>query len=268
LQAAVEAAAQEVKPAVQKQYPFDVALQIIRFNPKLATQVAALAVGMATQVPERVPLDLLRELHLHAKNRPAFAKFLFRQMEIYESMLTDRHLTLDDEKALQDYLDHVRRQSQFMPLPLTRHHSLGERTDVDANDVFVPLTLHDLDAGQPKAGGLKVDGETNRPATFAEIFNRHQCFLLKGPPGCGKTTLLHRSALVFTSGTAQTDLGWTGPVLLPIFLRLRNFGVFLAEHRDLFIGPEPGALTAFMENHFREERRLSLSAGFFDRRLK
>ncbi|MBI3242718.1 MAG: SUMF1/EgtB/PvdO family nonheme iron enzyme [Chloroflexi bacterium] len=221
----------------------------------------------ADQLDQR---GLLRETLGHAR----------REIEIDEAFLADRRLTTDDEKALRDYIALVREQLRYMPLPLARRSGPEARADAQLAEVFVPLTLRDPQEEEKARRRVdltsrssfskrqgEIDHEEIKPASLSDVFNRHPCFLLKGPPGSGKTTLLRRAGLAFAEGSAQADLDWNGPTLLPVFVRLRNFGVFLGENRARFTSPAPGALTEFMEHYFRNEHRLSLSAGFFDRRL-
>ena len=202
-----------------------------------------------------------------------------RALAIDEALLADRRLTTDDEQALRGYIAEVRRQLRYMPLPLTRVSGPDARAGAELAEVFVPLLLRDereeaqarqraeKRARSSRGPELAAERDEIKPATLPEVFNRYPCFLLKGPPGCGKTTLLRRTALAFLEATAPEDLRWAGALLLPVFLRLRHFGIFLAENRARYPSGAHGALTAFMENHFRQEYRLPLSPGFFDRRL-
>ena len=104
------------------------------------------------------------------------------------------------------------------------------------------------------------------PISLGDLLTRYSRFILIGTPGSGKTTLLHRAALGFAENRANTDLGWNGKPLLPIFTRLRNFGVFLAQHHAEFPAPCPGALVSYLENQYREGERgdllpISLTGG-------
>ena len=271
-------------------YAWTNALASIEANPGLASRVAAVAIEMVASDPNRIPHQLIVDLHLQQEHLQFFADFLFhlrcelvtipgygdglryadeleqrgilreimrplhRQIEIEETILADRHLITSDKEALRRYLVLVREQFRYLFLPLARRSGPDARTDAEMAEVFVPLRIR----------------SSKRYDLFSlgEVIANHPCFLLKGPPGCGKTTLLRRAAIAFADGRSTTDLEWNREPLLPIFIRLRNFGVFLAKHHQRFSSPAPGALTAFMENYFREEHRLPLSAGFFDNRFE
>ena len=97
---------------------------------------------------------------------------------------------------------------------------------------------------------------------------RYMAFVLIGKPGSGKTTLFRRAALAFAEGRAAEELEWNGPPLFPIFIRLRNFGVFLnSEAGKHFCNPAPGALLEYLKNHYQDGQTLDLTPDFFSRRL-
>ena len=112
-----------------------------------------------------------------------------------------------------------------------------------------------------------MQAEDVRPIGLGELAGSLPRFILTGPPGCGKSTLLARLALAFAEDRAGSDLGWGGARLLPVLLRLRNFGGFLEQHRGEFVDPSPGALVAYLEQYFRSGQRVSLTPDFFDRLL-
>ncbi len=292
-------------PPESHNFKLFLAFSDLKSQPDLAVKVAAATVKMTSEAESNIQPNLLSDLKLDDSHRRALAAVLFslrrnlaesetyragiayadaldrlgllrellrksqREIEIEESFLADRRLTTDDAQALRDYLAVAREQSRVMPLPIVQR-TADARTDADLTKVFVPLTLRD-----PQHESKDLRGRTNRedpeglkPLSFGDVFRRYPRFLLRGDPGSGKTTLLRRAALSFVEGTSDADLGWKGKPLLPVFVRLRNFGIFLNENRAKFSGAAYGALTAFIENYFREEHRLPLSAGFFDRRLE
>lgn len=199
-------------------------------------------------------------------------------ISIEEAIISDRRLIYDDAQALHDYLELLRRQLRYIQLPLARSSPLAS-TDAEIKQIFVPLSVHDLRAeaetrfssnrnkelfSRLKNGEQKIDV---RPMEFGEVLSQYERFVLLGPPGCGKTTLLRRTALSFADGHALEDFGWEGPPLFPIFARLRNFEAFLSHPNTPFRTPAPGALIAYLDHYYREENRLKLTADFFDRRL-
>lgn len=208
---------------------------------------------------------------------------LARIESIEEALIADRRLTTDDAEALTGYLDTVRKQLRYLPLPLTRSIPTA-RTDAELKLVFVPLSVRDLrreekirnsvdrmqresqNKRDPLDAGL--DPQPLRIVELSDILRRYDRFVLLGRPGSGKTTLLRRAALAFSEGRAAEAFGWQGPPLFPIFLRLRNFAAFLDERGRDFPSPGPGALTAYLDHYYRQEYRLKLTPDFFDHRLQ
>lgn len=194
-----------------------------------------------------------------------------------EALIAERRLTTSDAQALQDYLAEVRMKWEGLMLPLLRKKS-GDVTSAKLKQVFVPLRLRDVRAEEEARRRMdkfsarperimKEQAEEIKPVEVGELLGRYARFILIGAPGCGKTTLLSRIALAFAEGRAQSDLGWKGKNLFPIFLRLRNFGAFLKQNREEYSAPSSGALIAYLENHFRDGDRIRLTADFFDKRL-
>ncbi len=223
-------------------------------------------------------MDGLGELRGLSSQMLIVADRLTALVSYEEALISERRLTTDDAQALRDYLAEARQKWEGLMLPLLRKKS-GDITSAKLKQVFVPLHLHDVraeDEARRKAdkfGLARPDGELLKELNkieeieIGELLNRYPKFILIGPPGCGKTTLLSRVALAFAEGRAQADLGWKGKNLFPIFLRLRNFGAFLKQNRDEFSAPSSGALITYLENLFRDGDRVRLTADFFDKRL-
>jgi formylglycine-generating enzyme required for sulfatase activity/DNA polymerase III delta prime subunit len=217
-------------------------------------------------------LGLLRSL---SGDMALVAERLEAISSLEEILIRERRLDVNDARALRSYLAVVREKWEGLMLPLLRKKS-GDITSARLKQVFVPLALRDLRAEEEARRRMEKsrqpekllrDEAKTRPVEIGELLNRYPKFILLGPPGCGKTTLLSRVALAFAEGRATADLGWQGAGLFPIFLRLRNFGAFLKQNRDDYSAPTAGALVAYLENQFRDGERISLSADFFDRRL-
>lgn len=190
-----------------------------------------------------------------------------------EVLIRERRLTTDDEKGLRDYLAEMRVRWEGLILPLLRKKS-GAITSAKLKQVFVPLNMSDVRADEEIRNYMdntsrpeKLFSSQFRHVEIGELVNRHDRFILVGPPGCGKTTLLNRVALAFAEGNASSELGWKGKNLFPIFLRLRNFGAFIKQNRDKFPEPTSGSLISYLENQLRSGERIRLTADFFDRRL-
>lgn len=228
------------------------------------------------------------ELTYHAGDFWAWhaAQYYFPDSDL-EPWLVGRTLPGDDARLLSHYLAQVRAHHRYLPLPLARRGGPGTRADIELADVFVPLTLRDPQEEKKARGRASIpqpsrstlsrqerptgEGESEpeeiKPASFGEVFTRYPCFLLVGPPGSGKTTLLRRAALAFAEAQAGAILSWDGPALLPIFVRLRNFGAFLTAQREQFSHPAVSALTTFLDAYFHDEYGLALTPDFFERRL-
>ena len=185
---------------------------------------------------------------------------------------------VNDATALQDYIEHIAqeysRTSFLFIKPSGRRDQLTTEAELEA--VFVPLQVYDPQAAQrmdQRTGRKKTDPEfgaeedEQRNLTINEVLARHPVFLLRGKPGCGKTTLLRHLTTCFANGEAASRLAWQGEPLLPILIPLRNFGRFLQEHKKEYSNPAPRALREFIENYFREYD-LELPLNFFRDRLK
>ena len=223
-------------------------------------------------------MDALGHLRGLSAQMARVAEKLDAFLNMEEALIADRRLATDDALALRDYLTEVRQKWEGLMLPLIRKKSGDVVTSAKLKQVFVPLNLRDVRAEeearrrmgksrQPKKGMSEEEQKTH-PVEIGELLNRYPKFILIGPPGCGKTTLLSRVALAFAEGRAASDLGWKGANLFPIFLRLRNFGKFLGQKREIFPEPCPGSLVAYLENQFRDGERVRLTADFFDKRLQ
>ena len=185
---------------------------------------------------------------------------------------------VDKATALQSYIEHIAqeysRTSFLFIKPSGRRDQLTTEAELEA--VFVPLQVYDPDTAEKmrQKGEAKdrdpesrAEEDEHRHLTINEVLTRHPVFLLRGNPGCGKTTLLRHLTTCFANGEAASKLDWQGEPLLPILIPLRNFGRFLQTHKKEYTNPAPLALLAFIEDHFREYI-LNLPLNFFRDRLE
>jgi len=185
--------------------------------------------------------------------------------------------TAPDAVALKTYFEHVilERHSKLSFL-FIRPDTGKVYTEADVESVFVPLRMSDPDATKRQAGlARRMErfdrlpdelAQAARPVTLPEILKKHPCFLLRGKPGCGKTTLLRHVALAFARGEQAEKLGWDGPAPLPLLVSLRNFGAFLKRRAGRYVEPQPRALLEYLEDHLRGAG-VRFSPDFVTRRL-
>jgi hypothetical protein len=198
-----------------------------------------------------------------------------RMKSLLELLTAERGLTGDDPAALEAYLQDLRASLGTLSLPFVRKGPASTST-AKLTNIFVPLYVRDEKAeeqARKKAEKRQMrpqdmeKSEDVKPVDFNDLLARYERFVLIGLPGSGKTTLLRRAGLAFAEGRAEQDMGWKGAPLLPIFVRLRTFGIFLADNRAEFFEPSPGALVAFLERQKKTGQRYKLSPDFFDCRL-
>ncbi len=198
-----------------------------------------------------------------------------RMKSLLELLTAERGLTGSDPAVLEAYLKDLRTSLGTLSLPFVRKGPASTST-AKLTNVFVPLYVRDEKAEEqarkkaekrsPRPQDMdKI--EDVRPVDFNNLLARYERFVLIGLPGSGKTTLLRRAGLAFAEGRAEQDLGWKGAPLLPIFVRLRNFGSFLAKNSAEFCEPSSGALVAYLERMQKTGKRHSLTPDFFDSRL-
>jgi len=188
-------------------------------------------------------------------------------------------LSTPDADALQAYFNHVilERHSKLSFLFIRPETGkVYTEGDVDIETVFVPLRLINPEAAKQRDGLehferlAKEAEEAARPITLPQVLKEYPCFLLRGKPGCGKTTLLRHIALAFARGQQREKLGWEGSVPLPLLVSLRNFGAFLkSKMRDgHYVEPQPGALLAYLVEEHLRGAGVPFSPSFLPRRLK
>ncbi len=185
----------------------------------------------------------------------------------------DIHLEADEGRALQRYQEFVVRKHHqlslfFVPPPQ------GKPAQVELQTVFVPLAISDpetrerlalVEHDSTRRREEKVGHEREARQTAEQLLTRHSALAIRGTPGSGKTTLMRHLALVFADGRAESELNWRGDPLLPIYVPLRNFGIFLKQRESGIIGPK--FFREFIEDYF-ENQDLELPPEFFLRRLK
>jgi formylglycine-generating enzyme required for sulfatase activity len=185
-----------------------------------------------------------------------------------------------DAEALRAYFDNVvfEKHSKLSFL-FIRPETGKVYTEADIETVFVPLRMTNPEAEKrpfrlsralEKFGRQPDDvAEAMQPVTLPDILDEYSCFMLRGKPGCGKTTLLRHIALSFARGEHAEKLDWEGPAPLPLLVPLRNFGAFLRSkgREGRYVDPQPRALLEYLEEHLRGAG-VSFSPNFLRQRLE
>jgi len=185
--------------------------------------------------------------------------------------------TASDAEALRTYFNNIilERHSKLSFL-FIRPETGKVYTEADIESVFVPLRMTDPDTIERQARlSRRMERfdrlpremeESARPVTLPGILHKYPCFLLRGKPGCGKTTLLRHIALTFARGEHTEKLDWQGPAPLPLLIPLRNLGEFLKRRAARYIEPQPRALLEYLEEHL-QGAGVRFSPDFLPRRL-
>lgn len=109
---------------------------------------------------------------------------------------------------------------------------------------------------------------------MSKLLHLSQRLVITGGPGSGKTTFLHIIASTLARGlrtgddaAVRRDLGWDGPLPLPLFVSLSEYNRYRREHtrRD---DPRQGTLIAFISHALiRQQAAIGLPDDFFERLL-
>ncbi|HPH98423.1 MAG TPA: SUMF1/EgtB/PvdO family nonheme iron enzyme [Anaerolineaceae bacterium] len=192
-----------------------------------------------------------------------------------EQMAAYYGITETDATALEKYRAACCEQWSRLSLPLVRKN-VG-RYSPEIKRIFVPLMVRDDREEEKNRKEQEKHRVKNRlderqdgqsfSVDFSVAFSKYPCFVLVGLPGSGKTTLLRRTALAFAENRPE-DIGWQGQQYIPVFVRLRNFGIFLEENHAKFGAPGAGILVAYLEQNLRNVENIQIPDDFFEKRLQ
>ncbi|MFZ5905006.1 MAG: P-loop NTPase fold protein [Chloroflexota bacterium] len=137
--------------------------------------------------------------------------------------------------------------------------SITQRILVSINSIFIPR-FH-------KSELMKTEDTEAQSASLNDILVSSTRFVLLGSPGSGKTTILRYLANIFARVFSQNDsesitvqIG-ISERLLPIYIRLLDYGQYIESHKDTT--PSPSGFLEFLD-YYIANWRIDLQQGFFN----
>ena len=193
--------------------------------------------------------------------------------DILEQLAEHFGIGVDKKKAINRYKKHYITQWSKLAIPLIRKN-IGIFSP-DIKQIFVPLEVQLLEDKKysssstpqiiPARNRLEdVRYDNVKKGNFFSFFKNYDRFVLIGLPGSGKSTLFRRIALAFAESNEATLIDWEKGDKLPIYIRLRNLGIYLSSNKDKHCEPSAGILIQYLLQHLQNDENLAISDAVFE----
>jgi formylglycine-generating enzyme required for sulfatase activity/energy-coupling factor transporter ATP-binding protein EcfA2 len=192
------------------------------------------------------------------------------------------------QSLLGRYLQHIISQNRYLQLQGIR--SGGKLVNIELDRIYITLRTTQqrterTDVVWLAAEAAPAPGETHRnrqkdslrdisQVSVNQALAEHKRLVVLGDPGCGKTTLLRYLALLFARDLAEDSeqvakkLSIVESGSLPVFLPLRQIGLYLNKHHPKDDGTEGHAILLRFFVQMLEYERIEVEPEFFDDWLK